>query len=513
MAKLQSGTQVFGNLIVNSNVTLGGGIYTTTGLFWAGNGYVISTGGGGGSASGVTTQIQYNSSGTFAAANLLYYSANNTVVANSGISSTSTTSGTFQVLGGVGITGNLNAGTTSSTIQHQILSGSQFAPTAGSILVGAHTVLSGSGSNYLTLGQYPGNGAANQYGQWIQSGYSGNATYYPIILNPLGGNVVVGATTTSTSSTTGALVVQGGTGIGGNLYVSSGISASTVSATTLSGTLSTASQPNITSLGTLTSLSTGNVGIGTSPIYGLGVTNYIGGYPTTTGVFAGTNSNYAQIRLTATPSTGGIVDFGLPNADYRGRILYAVTGDQMQFSAGGTQVMTLANTANGGATISTTLTGQNIIPSANVTYNLGSTTAWWSTVYGTAIHAQYADLAENYTADAEYSPGTVVVFGGEQEITVTTQSHDPRVAGVISTNPAYLMNGSTPGLPVAMTGRVPCQVQGPVTKGQVLVTSTTVGVAQAISNDQFIPGCVVGKALESINTNTIKTIEVVVGRF
>ena len=157
--------------------------------------------------------------------------------------------------------------------------------------------------------------------------------------------------------------------------------------------------------------------------------------------------------------------------------------------------------------------GSSIVPSANVTYNLGSSTAWWSTVYGTAIHAQYADLAENYTADTDYAPGTVVVFGGDKEITTTTTSHDPRVAGVISTNPAYLMNGSTPGLPVAMTGRVPCQVQGPVYKGQVLVTSTTPGVAQAINNSQFVPGCVVGKALEAINTNTIETIEVVVGRF
>jgi hypothetical protein len=122
-------------------------------------------------------------------------------------------------------------------------------------------------------------------------------------------------------------------------------------------------------------------------------------------------------------------------------------------------------------------------------------------------------LAENYTADADYLPGTVVVFGGDKEITVTTTSHDTRVAGVISTNPAYLMNGANAGLPVAFTGRVPCQVQGPVTKGQVLVTSTIAGVAQTIDNSQFLPGCILGKALESINTNNIETIEVVVGRF
>ena len=173
----------------------------------------------------------------------------------------------------------------------------------------------------------------------------------------------------------------------------------------------------------------------------------------------------------------------------------------------GYQTLWAANTA-----VMTVQSG-SVVPVANATTTLGSSGAWWSTVYGTAIHAQYADLAECYQADAEYAPGTVVVFGGDKEITTTTQSHDPRAAGVISTDPAYLMNASAGGLPVAMTGRVPCLVQGPVTKGQVLVTGTVAGVAQAIDNSKFVPGCVVGKALEAINTNTIETIEVVVGRF
>jgi uncharacterized protein YunC (DUF1805 family) len=133
---------------------------------------------------------------------------------------------------------------------------------------------------------------------------------------------------------------------------------------------------------------------------------------------------------------------------------------------------------------------------------------------GTATNARYADLAENYLADAEYAPGTVVVFGGDKEVTISTVNHDTAVAGVISTNPAHLMNAELDnGIAVAMTGRVPCRVQGPVRKGQLVVTSDTPGVAQAIDNSKFLPGCVIGKALEAINTNTIETIEVVVGRF
>jgi len=122
-------------------------------------------------------------------------------------------------------------------------------------------------------------------------------------------------------------------------------------------------------------------------------------------------------------------------------------------------------------------------------------------------------LAENYVGDAEYAPGTVVVFGGAKEVTVTNMTHDTRVAGVVSTNPAYLMNAASGNVAVAMTGRVPCQVQGPVNKGTVLVTSNTAGVAQALDNNQHQPGCVIGKALEQIDSTHIKTIEVVVGRF
>ena len=150
----------------------------------------------------------------------------------------------------------------------------------------------------------------------------------------------------------------------------------------------------------------------------------------------------------------------------------------------------------------------------NVTQNIGTTTQWWGTFYGTSSQARYADLAENYSADAVYTPGTVVVFGGTEEITVTNISHDTRVAGVISTDPAYLMNaGNTEGLPVALTGRVPCLVQGPVNKGTVLVTGNQFGIAAALSADHFQPGCVIGKSLEIIQDNSIKTIEIVVGRF
>lgn len=131
-------------------------------------------------------------------------------------------------------------------------------------------------------------------------------------------------------------------------------------------------------------------------------------------------------------------------------------------------------------------------------------------MYAQATTALYADLAENYLADADYAPGTVVIFGGEKEITVTTEAADERVAGVVSTNPAYLMNSGEPGLPVALRGKVPVKVVGPVTKGDSLVTSTTAGVAVSVGRSREYAQAVFAKALETDITDNEKVILAVI---
>jgi hypothetical protein len=118
----------------------------------------------------------------------------------------------------------------------------------------------------------------------------------------------------------------------------------------------------------------------------------------------------------------------------------------------------------------------------------------------TATRARYADLAEKYEADSNYEPGTVVVFGGEKEITVTTELGDYRVAGVVSTNPAYIMNVSSETeefLPIALRGKVPVKVVGRVKKGDVLVTSGVPGHAVSVDDaHQVSAAAIVAKALE-----------------
>jgi filamentous hemagglutinin len=157
-------------------------------------------------------------------------------------------------------------------------------------------------------------------------------------------------------------------------------------------------------------------------------------------------------------------------------------------------------------------TGANIMPTANATANIGSASFTYNTIFAKATSAQYADLAEKYTADAEYAPGTVVAFGGTHEVTLSTQDADRRVAGVISTNPSYIMNGGLEGTniaTVALTGRVPTQVTGTVAKGDLMVSNGD-GTARAEADPRA--GAIIGKALEDFAGGT-GTIEVVIGRF
>jgi hypothetical protein len=208
------------------------------------------------------------------------------------------------------------------------------------------------------------------------------------------------------------------------------------------------------------------------------------------------------------------------NATLSGNIL----GDRIQNGTTSFDIQTPSGNANisiGGtsnvavfSTTGVTITGNITNGGANATGNIGSSSNYFNTVFAKATSAQYADLAEMYVSDASYPPGTVVEFGGSHEITISSSSHSTAVAGIVSTNPSYLMNSTQQGeyvLAIALTGRVPCRVHGPVRKGDVLVASSTPGVAQRIGMN-WQPGCVVGKSMEAIDIAEIQTIEVAVGR-
>ena len=174
-------------------------------------------------------------------------------------------------------------------------------------------------------------------------------------------------------------------------------------------------------------------------------------------------------------------------------------------------------------TVSTTHTPSSAVQAIFTTvskgYNLNPTTGSGTDFFyhGTATKALYADLAELYSSDQEYDPGTVLMIGGEAEVTQTTEAFSPEVFGIVSSNPAYLMNSAMEGttVPVALEGRVPCKVIGPVRKGQRLVSSEEPGTARAVSDYEKQEALdwyrIVGRAIANKDSEGVELIEVVVG--
>jgi hypothetical protein len=179
--------------------------------------------------------------------------------------------------------------------------------------------------------------------------------------------------------------------------------------------------------------------------------------------------------------------------------------------------LTVSTGSNGNITLAPNGTGVVVTNTdirngqSNGVGNIGASGAAFNTIFAKATSAQYADLAEKYTADAAYAPGTVVVFGGTAEVTVNAADGDTKVAGVVSTNPSYIMNSELESehvATVALTGRVPTMVVGSVKKGDLMVAA---GLGRARAEADPKVGSVIGKALEDSEGDA--TIEVVVGRF
>ena len=287
-------------------------------------------------------------------------------------------------------------------------------------------------------------------------------------------------------------------------------------ATNIVGTLSTAAQPNITSLGTLSALNivgnttqTGNINI-TGNINATGNLNYDNVVDLVVGdplIYIGANN------------TGNLYDLGFVVAyddglyQHGGFVRDASDGIWKVFGnvvAEPTTVVDFANAIYQPFQAGSITTTGIINANANGVGNIGNSTGYFNTVFAKATSAQYADVAELYLADQDYAPGTVLSFGGSSEVTICNQSNDHRVAGVVSTNPAHLMNSALTGLyPVklALVGRVPCQVHGPVQAGDILVSAEN-GWAQV--NNQAQAGRIIGKSLENSATDAV--IEIVVGK-
>jgi hypothetical protein len=220
--------------------------------------------------------------------------------------------------------------------------------------------------------------------------------------------------------------------------------------------------------------------------------------------------------LTVATPISGSVQYNANTVTYATQSNITSVGTLTSLTVSGTGTFNGVVNHNSTTNLGYTNISANLVPvGANTSVTVGNISNWFNTVYaknfvGTSVFAQYADLAENYLSDDLYEPGTVVEFGGNAEITFAVTPSGTNVAGVISSNPAYLMNQNDNPfmLPVALQGRVPCKVVGPVNKGDLLVSN---GAGAAMATAEPKVGSVIGKALQSIADTNIQTIEVVVG--
>jgi|TARA_X000001036_G_scaffold80063_1_gene71765 hypothetical protein len=289
----------------------------------------------------------------------------------------------------------------------------------------------------------------------------------------------------------------------------------TVALASVASTVSGAAQANITSVGTLSSLTvSANVGAGNVNATG-GVFTYVSGDGANLTALTGANvtgevTNAATANAVAGANVSGTVSSATSatSATTAGTV---TTAAQPNITSTGT--LTSLTVSGALDVLAGTLTADTLTTGANTT--AGSITGNWTLTAGSKLESTYADLAEYYNGEEDYESGTVVCFGGSKEIHVSDVKCSNRVAGIVSTNPAYIMNQSQTGIPVAVAlqGRVPCKVTGKCEKGDIMVHDGQ-GGATAWYNVATImkPGVVIGKAIAEKTNSELSIIEIAVGR-
>jgi hypothetical protein len=474
------------------------------------NGAVVYNNGTGNAAG--TAGLVFDNSSPNVLTVLGSYSATSNVVAGNVltgglISATgNVTGGNLRTGGLISATGGIDSGAT--MIAQGNISGANLISngliTATANIVGGNILTAGSisATGNVTGGNLSIGSQINIGGNMSALGYTG--TSLSVSGNVSGGNVRTGGLVSATGNVTGAYIFGNGsqlTGLVATNTIQNGNS--NVLVGTVDGNVSInvngiaplvivtpagqTTTGNISATGTVTA---GNVDTGGT----ISATGTIrGGNVLTNGAISATGNIYSG-NLVMPSGTGNITSHDITSG---GNVI--VTG---LVSAVGNviagNVSTSGNLLVGVIAVNSGNAATAIINSAsNGAGNIGSNASTFNTVFAKATTAQYADLAENYVADADYAPGTVVIFGGEKEITISIETADERVAGAISTQPAHLMNAASPGLPVALRGQVPVNVVGPVTKGDSLVTSSTPGFAQSVGRDRSYAQAVFAKSLET----------------
>ena len=534
-----SGNVVGGNILTLGNISAQGTINATGNIVT--DGYFVGTFVGNVTGNfvvpGANTQVIFNTSGNAdAVGGMTYNKGSNTfsilgvisaqaniiggnlltaglISASSTVTSAATITGGNLATGGTAsASGNVTGGNLLTT---GIVSATNTI-TGGNLATGGTASASGNitGGNLLTGGLL--SAAANIYsnatihvtndidagGNIAATNYTG--TLVSVIGNITGANIFAGIASAS-GNITGNYFLGNGACLTGVITsvanINNGTSNVNISSPGGNIIVSVANNYNIVTFTTTGIIANGTISaagnVTTGNISTVGLISLVGN------IYAGNVINAGLSSVTGNITAGNLLTSGLISA----------SGNIISGNVYGTTISASGNITAGNLSVGTgNVTVGNIINSgSNATGNIGSSSTYFNTVFATATTALYADLAEYYLGDAYYVPGTVVSFGGPAEITFCDVDQDPAVAGVVSTKPAYSMNTGLTGehvVSVALMGRVPCEVQGPVTKGALMVAAGN-GRARAQLNPPV--GTIIGKALESFDGD-VGTIEIVVGR-
>jgi len=339
--------------------------------------------------------------------------------------------------------------------------------------------------------------------------------------NVTGGNLAIGGLATITGNITGGNITTGGsitaTGTGN---ITGNVNGGNLRTTGLITATGTVTGGNVASGGFITAGSTvSSVGNITSAANVAGANVIASVNVSAVGNVAGTYfiGNGSQLTGISAAVSVSKIESGLSNvqiASANANITMAVstTANVVVVSQNGLSITTQsANATSPGTSGLSTAYIEHL--GSNAVGNIGSSASYFNRIFATATTALYADVAERFESDELLDPGTVVELGGSKEITRSRVELSENVFGVISTRPAFTMNGGAgeddthPA--VAMTGRVPVKVTGIINKGDRLVSAGD-GIARAAQPGEATSFNVIGRSLVSKSTNDLGTVEAIV---
>jgi len=455
------------------------------------------------------TFVQFSGAGTYTAGTGLTLSGSEFSVTNTAVGSGSYGNGTHNATFTVNSRGQL---TSAANVEITASAAEMTGTTLNSSVVDSSLTSVGT----ISTGVWQGTAIASAYVSVLNQNTTGYAATVSSAaqanitsVGTLTGLTVTGTITGSVSGSAGSVAGQNVSGEVDFAQVANSVAGANVSGTVASATTATSatSATSATTAGSTDQSATFNnsgSGVASGTSFNGGTARTISyntiGAPSTTGTNAsgtwGINVSGSAGSAGSATTAGTVTTAAQPNITSVGTLSsLAVTGTS---SAGTLQSTTLSA---GSAATAGTLIGD------------------WTLSSGSTLNATYADLAEKYTADQDYEAGTVVVFGGDAELSTTGQHGASAVAGIITTNPAQVYNAEcTAGegefvVELALIGRVPCKIIGPINKGDLIVTSEEAGFGCKGDPDTVKAGTIIGKAISDYNGDTPEgVIEVLVGK-